>query len=152
MKVIFDIDGTLADISHRLHFIKGEKKNWPAFYAACALDKPIYEMCRTAALFCGRPGITVGFITGREGSDRVRADTEDWLDEYVGRHANPRLSLYMRPKGDYRPDHVIKGEIADYMRDELDFVPDIVFEDRQQVVDMWRARGIRCCQVAPGDF
>jgi len=25
-------------------------------------------------------------------------------------------------------------------------------DDRQQVVDMWRERGIRCLQVAKGDF
>lgn len=27
-----------------------------------------------------------------------------------------------------------------------------VFDDRQQVVDMWREIGLTCCQVAPGNF
>lgn len=30
--VIVDIDGTVADLSHRIHFIEGEKKDWDSFY------------------------------------------------------------------------------------------------------------------------
>ncbi len=41
---VFDIDGTLADITHRLHFIQGEKKDWDAFFAACIDDAPIGHM------------------------------------------------------------------------------------------------------------
>ena len=29
---------------------------------------------------------------------------------------------------------------------------DMVFDDRQQVVDMWRANGLTCFQVAEGNF
>ena len=41
MAYIFDIDGTLADCSHRLHYISGEHKDWDAFYKECVNDKPI---------------------------------------------------------------------------------------------------------------
>ncbi len=27
-----------------------------------------------------------------------------------------------------------------------------VMDDRQRVVDMWRSKGLKCLQVAPGDF
>jgi len=27
-----------------------------------------------------------------------------------------------------------------------------VFDDRDKVVKMWRNQGLRCCQVAEGDF
>ena len=30
--------------------------------------------------------------------------------------------------------------------------PTLVFDDRDRVVAVWRKHGIRCCQVAPGDF
>jgi len=30
--VIFDLDGTLCDITHRLHFIEGDNKDWDGFY------------------------------------------------------------------------------------------------------------------------
>jgi phosphoglycolate phosphatase-like HAD superfamily hydrolase len=38
--VIFDLDGTLCDISHRLHFIENGNKDWDGFYAACPDDVP----------------------------------------------------------------------------------------------------------------
>jgi hypothetical protein len=33
--VIIDIDGTLADTTHRLHHIKSKPPNWDAFFAEC---------------------------------------------------------------------------------------------------------------------
>jgi len=38
--IIFDLDGTLALIEHRVHHITSEKPDWTAFYAACADDLP----------------------------------------------------------------------------------------------------------------
>ena len=40
MFIIVDIDGTIADCSHRLHYIKGEKKDWNSFFKAAGKDKP----------------------------------------------------------------------------------------------------------------
>ncbi len=66
----------------------------------------------------------------------------------------------MRPHGDYTPDEVLKSDWCDEYRlvprgaREL---PDdkpvaLVFDDRDKVVRMWRERGFRCLQVAPGNF
>ena len=44
MTYIFDIDGTLADCSHRLHYISGENKDWDTFYKECVNDKPIMDV------------------------------------------------------------------------------------------------------------
>ena len=38
--IIFDMDGTLADVSHRKHFVENNPKNWEAFYKAMINDKP----------------------------------------------------------------------------------------------------------------
>ncbi len=48
--VIFDIDGTLADISERVHHIKKKPKNWTAFNAGMAQDKSIHSMVRLCNL------------------------------------------------------------------------------------------------------
>ena len=41
MDVVVDLDGTLADCTHRLHHIRGRgRKNWDAFFAGCHIDKP----------------------------------------------------------------------------------------------------------------
>lgn len=57
----------------------------------------------------------------------------------------------MRGKGDRRPDHLVKKELAL----ELDLKPEnvlCVFDDRTSVVEMWRKEGFRCLQVADHNF
>ena len=44
--VIFDIDGTMADISERIHHVKKKPKNWNAFFQGMAQDKAIHAMVR----------------------------------------------------------------------------------------------------------
>ena len=44
---IFDLDGTLALIEHRLHFIQGPEKDWRGFFAAVGDDKPNLPVIRT---------------------------------------------------------------------------------------------------------
>jgi hypothetical protein len=59
----------------------------------------------------------------------------------------------MRKSGDHREDHVVKGELLDQiLKDRHLSELGAVFEDRQQVVDMYRERGLRVFQVAPGNF
>ena len=43
MKIVCDIDGTIANLSHRLHFIQpeeGGKKDWDSFFAGVSDDEP----------------------------------------------------------------------------------------------------------------
>lgn len=59
--------------------------------------------------------------------------------------------LFMRADGDDRPDNLIKGDLFDeFVRDNFDV--QFVFDDRDQVVDMWRRIGLKCIQVQEGDF
>lgn len=147
MIYIFDIDGTLADISHRLHFITEEAKDWDTFYKACVDDTPIFEVI-TVARALHEAGAIIVYSTGR--STLVYNETVEWLKKW--RLPNPQR-VYMRPDGDHQEDSVVKSTLlnminADYASEKLGGI----FEDRQQVVDMYRARGIRVFQVAKGDF
>jgi FMN phosphatase YigB (HAD superfamily) len=84
-------------------------------------------------------------------NDKNRAVTEEWLAKY-GIHYD---ALYMRPDGDYRPDNVFKQELLDNIRKGGEDLIERVYDDRNQVVDMWRANGIDCIQVVPrekGEF
>jgi FMN phosphatase YigB (HAD superfamily) len=141
---LFDLDGTLADCTHRLHFIKQEKKDWKAFFSACVDDTLIEDVAWFARLL-GSIGSTVVYMSGR--SDEVRQQTEDWLEI----NNLPFGLLYMRKAGDHRPDYIVKSELLDEV---LKMFPAIagVFDDRQRVVDMYRKRGLRVYQVAEGDF
>jgi hypothetical protein len=144
MFIVFDLDGTLALNDHRQHFVQrpaGEKKDWDAFSAACHLDAPNTPIIATLLAF-ERRGHKIEIWSGR--SAAVRGKTKDWLDV----HLMGRIALKMRLEGDHTPDHELK---ARWLRDCIN-KPDLVFDDRASVVAMWRAHGIVCCQVAPGDF
>ncbi len=148
---IFDIDGTLANVTHRQHLIDGTTmpKDWPAFYAACDQDEPIPHMVDLLHTLAGDTDIL--FATGR--TEDVREKTLAWLNRFLPRFEGTIWSsdLYMRASGDYRADTIVKAEMLDRMIAD-GWTPIMVFEDRASVVTMWRERGIPCCQVAPGDF
>lgn len=145
--VIFDIDGTLANCEHRIHWVRSQPKNWPAFNRAMKDDTPNWDIVwLLQSLWMA--GATILIASGRNEDDR--AVTEKWLNE-VAMIPNKYTKLYMRASKDYRSDDIVKSEILDQMRAD-GYNPTMSIDDRQQVVDMWRARGIRCLQVAPGDF
>src|SRR5258708_3971922 len=142
---IFDIDGTVADISHRLHHIKSTPKDWDSFFARCDADVPIPHIIDVAQSLALRTDRCVVYVSGR--SDQCRSQTEAWLLA----HGLPGRRLYMRKAGDHRDDDVVKGELLDQLRAD-DLEPIMAFDDRNHVVRMWRERGIPCAQVAEGDF
>lgn len=136
---IFDIDGTLADNEHRVHFItKCKPKDYKSFYRAQSDDKPIMDvilLCRALKL----SHYPIILLTGRP--NEYRELCEKWLKQ----NWIPYDMLLMRNTGDFRPDNVIKEEI--YFREiEPHFTILGVFEDRKRCVDMWRKLGITCYQ------
>lgn len=139
MFVIFDLDGTLADIRHRVHHVRGTRPDWEAFFAECIHDLPNLPVVNAlrAHVFAGD---RVEVWSAR--SDIVRLETEDWLWK---QGIDPRRLTRMRAAGGTTPDTVLKR----YWLNQLhpDERPDVVYDDRQRVVDMWREEGIACFQV-----
>ncbi len=153
MDIICDIDGTVADCSHRLHWIQSKPKNWRAFYAGIEHDRPIIETIEVIRCLATAEDDydvlhRIVFCTGREES--YRKTTQDWLIKHLGQWAED-CPLYMRPSGDHRADYVIKALLLATMQVD-GYNPVLAFDDRQQVVDMWRQNGIKCFQVDKGDF
>jgi phosphoglycolate phosphatase-like HAD superfamily hydrolase len=147
MIYIFDLDGTLCDLSHRLHYIQQEPKDWDKFFAACERDEPIRETLAIAEALFGP--YRLAFLTGRPES--IRAQTRDWLVKHCRGAAGS--DLLMRPSGDHRPDYVVKRELLAQLRGLYPSLPILgVFEDRRQVVAMYRAQGLRVFQVADGNY
>lgn len=142
--VVFDIDGTLADMEHRRHWVANKPKNWPAFNAGMSRDTTHGDIVELAQLF-NSLGHTVVICSGR--GEENRDITERWLRD----NAVPFVQLYMRSLKDYRQDSIVKVELLAQIREQHGN-PWLWFDDRQQVVDAIRAEGIRVLQVAPGDF
>lgn len=142
---IFDLDGTLAEISHRRHFVEGLKKDWKAFYAACVNDAPNWPVISVFRALRST-GARLWIWSGR--SDEVQEQTERWLH----RHQLDFDAILMRPQGDYTPDDKLKRQWYEWMADEDRQALTAVFDDRTRMVRMWRDLGVPCFQVADGDF
>lgn len=158
---IFDLDGTLALIEHRRHFVDGTdgKKDWRAFFAACVDDVPNTPVIRTLQAL-RRSGAEVWIWSGR--SDEVKAETVEWLQRH-GCFGFPTDVLWawpfgaperfrMRKAGDHQDDVTLKrGWLSEIEPPEWNRLT-AVFDDRDRVVQMWRDAGVPCFQVAAGDF
>lgn len=154
---IFDLDGTLALIDHRRHFVECPKsqQDWKAFYATCVRDQPNLPVLRIMESL--RRFADVWIFSGR--SDEVREQTIDWLSMTTGfawsdfdSAAGHQDILTMRQAGDYTPDDVLKRQWLDGMLAEDRARLVAVFDDRDRVVKMWRDAGVTCLQVAAGEF
>lgn len=131
---IFDIDGTLAHMqNHRGPF------EWDKVH----LDE--VDDLMLALLNQLRRGNKIIIISGRD--ECCRELTFKWLN-------NNNIIydlLFMRSANDNRKDSIIKEEIYNkHIKDKYNVLG--IFDDRQQVVDMWRSLGLKCFQVEPGNF
>ena len=144
--VLFDVDGTLADNTHRQHFVRQKPKDWKSFFLGIPEDKLIAATYRTLVPLY-KHGHNILYVTARP--LWTKDMTENWLHEKID------LGIfedgYYRQNNDFRRDDIVKREILGQLR--LDgWEPWLVFDDRDQVVKMWRSEGIPCFQVNDGDF
>ena len=179
---IFDLDGTLALIEHRLPFIvepacshcgwrkecdhsrdgtrPAFKKDWRAFFAAVGDDEPNLPVIRTMQAL-RRGGAEVWIWSGR--SDECEVATIEWLCKHGCFGSTPDRFLpawifgapelfRMRKAGDHRDDVVVKSEWLAEIEPPEFKRLTAVFDDRARVVQMWRDAGVPCFQVAPGEF
>jgi hypothetical protein len=79
--------------------------------------------------------------------EHERTATEAWLKN----HDIFPEAVYMRKKGDFRPDYELKQDILNQLLADGHEIL-LVVDDRKQVVEMWRRNGIMCLQCAEGDF
>lgn len=145
--ICFDIDGTLADVTHRRHFVTTKPKNWKAWNSAMTNDP---SNSAVALVFQALDYFTENFmndtdiiiVSGR--SDEYRPQTEEWLSKNGFEYS----ALYMRKHNDHRDDVIVKGEIADEIEKTHNIM--MVFDDRPRVVRSWQKRGIFTFDVGQG--
>jgi FMN phosphatase YigB (HAD superfamily) len=143
--IVFDIDGTLANVDHRRHWVATKPKNWAAWDAGMVNDTPNEDIVWMLDAFQRRPDTRIVICSGRGSEHRVF--TEAWLKQHIGSYD----ALYMRAEGDNRKDSIVKVELLEQIRE--DFAnPWLWVDDRDQIVKAIREQGVRVLQVAPGDF
>ena len=144
--VIFDLDGTLALIDKRRAISTKDngKMDWAKFFdpGMVDLDNPNTPVITMANLLSSQYRIWI--LSGR--SDITHQATINWL----AKHNVTYDHLVMRPQNHlYMADNDLKQMWLDSIGVEN---VAMVFDDRQQVVDMWRQNGLTTFQVADGDF
>lgn len=131
--IIVDIDGTLAHMTNRGPYDTSK-------YMDDSLDEIVADM---VARYEHDHQIII--VSGRS------ADFKDVLIEWLDKHDVAAGRLYMRPSGDTRNDAVVKNELYEqHIRGKFNIK--FVLDDRDRVVAMWRAKGLKVLQVEPGDF
>ncbi len=142
--IIVDIDGTIADCSHRRVHLAESKKDWNNFFTDMISDKPIIPVIHLIEKLQVH-GFKLLFCTGRP--EVYRSVTQSWLLQ----HDLDPHHLYMRKDKDYREDYIVKSEMLDTIYHD-GFMPLLAIDDRQSVVDMWRSRGLICLQNEDGVY
>jgi hypothetical protein len=135
---VFDMDGVLADCSHRMYLLKGRPKpDWPGFFALAGRDAPIaWGLDLLHTLASHDLGVTIW--TGR--SESIRDMTRHWLDRH---HVSPSVGLRMRPDGDRRPGIELKQTWLQAMP----LRPIMAIDDDPATVEMFRNGGVPCLHV-----
>ena len=164
--IIFDLDGTLANIDTRRDMClkPNGKLDWDIFADPSSIlnwDTPNDPVIKMAQMFKA-DGFKIVIFSGR--NDRGFDATIQWLNDFKV----PFDLLVMRPDkfkdkswpiadGNpatpdmrFMPDEILKKKMLDAFVDINDVF--LVVDDRDKVVKMWRDLGLNTFQVAPGDF
>ena len=131
--VIFDVDGTLVDVSAIRHYVTGENKNFDKFHCEsinCPPNKHVVEMACNAK----KEGHDVIIVTSR--TSKFSKLTAFWLaDNNV-----PSDAFFMRQDGDFRKDYFVKKDILKLIQQKWDIVHAV--DDNPAVIQLWHENNI----------
>ncbi len=136
--VIFDMDGTLCDVSSIIHHLEGKDRNFDAFHGA-AIGCPPNPDVVAGVEQARADGYAIVIVTAR--SSKWRDYTIKWLDK----HEIMYDALYMRIEADFRPDYEIKADILENLK--KDFNPVHAWDDSPKIIKLWKDNGIEVTEV-----
>ncbi|WP_153455569.1 phosphatase domain-containing protein [Streptomyces smaragdinus] len=129
---LFDLDGTLSDTRHRLHYVERTPKDWKAFFRAAGEDPPLAEGIALAKEWAAR--CEVGYVTGRP--EHCRRATVRWLKAQGLPVGGP---LWMRAARDFRPARVAKLERLRALARDREIA--VVVDDDTEVCEVYEKAG-----------
>lgn len=145
--VIFDMDGTLADVSSiRHHLTKFDEtkrtivKHFHRFHAE-SVSVPAHDHVVNAAQVAHMMGHAVLVVTARK--HMWRHHTAWWL----AMHNVPSDMLMMRGDDDYRPDYKVKKDMLETIRKAYNVIH--AWDDNPKIIKLWEEESIPTT-VVPG--
>lgn len=144
--ILCDLDGTVANLSHRLPYITNEDKDYRSFYSNKNVLKDgfISDTFYDVKDYAEETGAEIVFFSGR--SDECRKGTEMWLTTHTG---ISQPLLFMRREGDRRPDYIVKKEMYRTVFNKGDVLR--VYDDRPSVIRMWIEEGLEVIDCGNGE-
>ncbi len=145
--VIFDMDGTLADVSSIRHYLtkydEGKRrviKHFDNFHAE-SVNVPPHSHVVNAAQIAHMLGHAVLVVTARK--HMWRNHTAWWL----AMHDVPSDMLMMRGDEDNRKDYEVKKDMLDTLRKAYDIIH--AWDDNPSIIKLWKESNIPTT-VVPG--
>lgn len=133
---VFDIDGVLADYSHRANLPRKSKEDYKKFQELAEFDTPIKENIDLLNSY-RFDYITVYLCSCRPES--TRKTTEDWLDK----HNICYEKLLLRNDNNFDKDSDVK---IDLLRRWLDYIL-IVYDDKPEIIRSFLELGIDAVKI-----
>ena len=147
--VIFDVDGTLADVSSIRHYLtkfdetkRRVIKHFNKFHAE-SINVPAHPHVANAAQVCKLLGTEVLVVTARK--HMWRNQTAMWL----ALNNIPSDALFMRGNDDNRPDYEVKKDILNTIRQAYNVIH--AWDDNPSIIKLWTEEGIPCTIVEGWD-
>ncbi len=131
--VIFDLDGTLVDVTSVRHYVEGKKKDFDKFHSESLACPPYKKVLSLNETLQESSDIYIAVLTGRE--EKYRSLSEQWLDINKISYS----ALLMRSNHDFRKNVEVKKEI--YERIKSNFLPYLAIDDTPELRDLWRQVG-----------
>ncbi len=142
---IFDIDGTIAKMSPKRKKAL-EDKDYGLFYSDLVLeDEPIRQTIRVLNFLEDDRNSNIILMSWR--SNECCQHTVERLNKYK----IPYARLLMRQSWDHRQDAYIKSELYDKCLSQQEGKCLWVFDDREQVMSMWRDKWLFVFDVSQGN-
>ncbi|WP_456340804.1 phosphatase domain-containing protein [Streptomyces mirabilis] len=130
---VFDLDGTLADSTHRQRFLERKPRDWDAFFAAAPQDPPLAQ--GVALAMRSTEECEVVYLTGRP--ERCRRDTVEWL----AAQGLPEGRVWMRRNDDRRPARHTKLDVLRRLARDREI--HVLVDDDELVCDEAERAGFR---------
>ena len=151
--IVADLDGTLRNLNHRLHYVENGRRDWSLFFDACDLDEPVWDVINVCAAHINS-GARFEIWSGA--CETSFKKTSDWLNKHMKDLINwdnlnysdddmGQFLTHMRPEGNKTKDFLLKESWL-HACDER---PDMFYDDRFSVICRYRDNGMTVAQVAP---
>lgn len=138
--VVFDMDGTLTDVSGIRHLVRGGNHDFHRFHEESVNQPPNQDVVDLAKQHAA-DGKKIVIVTARKA--KYRNHTAMWLAQ----NDVPSDAMYMRGDKDGRPDYEVKKDILSRMSNSFNVVHAV--DDNPNVLKLWHENDIPTTRV-PG--